>query len=170
MLKQLVQSNNQLRGSMEEVNKELTKYKAEAYELNLENQNFREKLSLYETGELSPGTNKSDSSDPSTMQKLLQLQKYCKQLEMQLKYTEFEKLKMTTEMTYMGNKEPTHPIFLEPMFPSLVDSGKKSMMGERSLKFKTRSKSRPHLPSARSKHKIDKGNFQSLLNSEDTDK
>ena len=64
MLKQLVQSNNQLRGSMEEVNKELTKYKAEAYELNLENQNFREKLSLYETGELSPGTNKSDSSDP----------------------------------------------------------------------------------------------------------
>eukprot|EP00826_Nyctotherus_ovalis_P047190 TRINITY_DN5398_c0_g1_i9.p2 TRINITY_DN5398_c0_g1~~TRINITY_DN5398_c0_g1_i9.p2 ORF type:complete len:102 (-),score=24.47 TRINITY_DN5398_c0_g1_i9:155-460(-) len=84
------------------------------------------------------------------MEELVELRRYCRQLETQLKYTEFEKLKMTKEMIYMGNKEPTHPIFLEtmPTFP-VIGSASKKVKTARVLGLKARSKSRANMPTVR---------------------
>ncbi len=46
----------------------------------------------------------------------MEARNYCSHLEMQLKYTEFEKMKMAQELAYMGNREPTRPIFAETAY------------------------------------------------------
>ena len=106
MLKALVQSNNRIRLSMEKHGKELARYKAEVYELQMDNQNLHNKLALYESS-----STPMKKARPE-LQELLGLRNYCKQLEVQLKYTEFEKLKMAKELNHLGNQEPTRPIFL----------------------------------------------------------
>jgi len=149
MLKELVQSNNKIRATADGYQKELAKYKSEAYELNLENQNLREKLSLYEMR-----SKPKRANDVNDMQELFGLRKYCKQLEVQLKYTEFEKMKMAKELSYIGNKEPTHPIFMETSvryFPTLSNHIKKSTIRQGGLAKNERSHSRVDIPTTRIK-------------------
>jgi len=108
---------------------------------------LREKLELHET--------RAFTKDTSAVEELMELRKYCRQLETQLKFTEFEKQKMTKEIVYMGNKEPTHPIFLETTSSFPVIS-KKIVKTARLREVKGRSKSRTNISGVRSRGYIEK--------------
>ena len=159
----MVQSNNQLRTELENQNQIISKYKTETYELNLENQNLREQLSTYNYDK-----DEEFNKTGSAARELLELRKYCKQLEIQLKYTEFEKMKMSKQFFYMGNKEPIHPIFLETTqsFPALVNLRKKSCERDGGLS-RVRSKSKSNLATVRMRIGAPKGIDQQVQNEDE---
>lgn len=73
----------------------------------------------------------------------MKLRNYCKQLEVRLQYIEYEKLKIVKELNYIGNQEPTHPIFINNAMPPVPYSRKKSvsqLMTKRIERFKTPTK------------------------------
>ncbi len=87
---------------------------------------------------------------------------------MQLKYTEFEKLKMAKELSYVGNKEPTHPIFLETLqkLPRMGSSDRKPLSSSRSS---LRSKSNLRIPTTRMKVNASTRTIRLLSSAEDSD-
>ena len=101
---------------------------------------------------------------------LLDLRSYCKQLEVQLKYTEFEKLKMAKELSYVGNKEPTRPIFLETLqaFPNPMRGGTKLLRNSRSV-VRIQSKSRLNFPTTRMQLNSSSSLLKSIPRTEDSE-
>ncbi len=82
----------------------------------------------------------------------MELREYCRQLEVRLKYSEFEKMKMAKELSYIGNREPTPPIFLETLqqFPTVKLTTKAVLRTSRTT-VKERSKSPFDIPNTRQK-------------------
>jgi len=124
-----------LRDSIDVINKKNDQNDIEIYNLNVENQDLRDKIEVLENiiGRMSKqgaaaaasvnfqnvNNRKGQQIQPNyspldlIAQEIVELRKTNRLLETRLKHLELQNVQMAANMDHMGNNEPTRPIFVE---------------------------------------------------------
>jgi len=154
MVKELLQSNRDLRDSIHVINKKNDQNDIEIYNLNVENQDLRDKIEVLENiiGRMSkqggvPAANVSFqnvnnrkgqiqqqpnySPLDSIAQEIVELRKTNRLLETRLKHLELQNIQMAANMDHMGNNEPTRPIFVEDQPSFHIEESKRDRERDR---------------------------------------
>ncbi len=129
MVKELLQSNRQLREIIDQKSQDAEKFQNEVVVLQLENQDLKDKIDVFSKLVRPPNAEDIFNLDPRKLfsddpplqlggseklaQEVLELRKANRTLEERVKHLEQNNNKITKGLSYLGNIEPTKPSFSE---------------------------------------------------------